>query len=774
VSTTNRRLIQSSHWGAFTATLQGGVLDVVPLQGDPEPSILIGNIADAVGPACRIDRPMVRRGWLEKGPGPDANRGREPFVPISWDKALDLIAAELVRVRDRCGLDAIYGGSYGWSSAGRFHHAQSQLHRFLNKAVGGYTRSVGNYSAGAAQILAPFIIGNIDWTNRSSAIWAGVEADCDLMVCFGGMASKNAAVSSGGVSQHTVSSSIRRMLERGGRIVLVSPLRSDIDAHRGVEWLPVRPLSDVALMLGLAHVLVEEDLLDRTFLDSHCEGFDIFEHYLLGLAGGPALDADWAASKTGIAASSIRDLARQMAAGRTLVTVSQSLQRAEHGEQPVWAAFALAAMLGQIGLPGGGFSYGLGSLANVGKPPLAVPLPTLPQGINGSDSFIPVARIADMLLNPGERYRYRGETRVYPDIRLVYWSGGNPFHHHQDLNRLMKAFERPDTVIVHEPYWTASARRADIVLPVSVTLERDDIGAAANDPRMFAMRRVVEPPASVRDEYAIYSELARRLGRELEFTEGRDIDEWLAHLYGQTRAALIDLGLDAPDFAEFVERGEVELPVLQDPGPLERFRADPVAAPLPTPSGRLEIFSRTIAGFGEADCPGHPVWLEPEEWLGAPAAKQFPIQLIANQPATRLHSQLDFGRISLASKIKGREPITLNAMDAAERDIAEGDVVLVRNARGAFLAGARLSNDLITGVAQIATGAWFDPRLIEGVGHVCVHGNPNTVTRDVGTSALTQGSTGQLCLIQIERFEGPLPEIRAHTPPEIVQPDGDL
>ena len=95
----------------------------------------------------------------------------------------------------------------------------------------------------------------------------------------------------------------------------------------------------------------------------------------------------------------------------------------------------------------------------------AVPMPTLPQGRNGVADFIPVARIADMLLNPGGTYRYNGETRTYPDIRLVYWAGGNPFHHHQDLNRLRKAFARLDTLVVHELAWTATARHADIVLP---------------------------------------------------------------------------------------------------------------------------------------------------------------------------------------------------------------------------------------------------------------------------------------------------------------------
>jgi biotin/methionine sulfoxide reductase len=102
----------------------------------------------------------------------------------------------------------------------------------------------------------------------------------------------------------------------------------------------------------------------------------------------------------------------------------------------------LAALLGQSGLPGGGFAYALGSTSNTGKPPLAVPLPTLPIGQNSIADFIPVARIADMLLNPGERFDFNGRRLSYPEIKLVYWAGGNPFHHHQDLNRLREAFAR--------------------------------------------------------------------------------------------------------------------------------------------------------------------------------------------------------------------------------------------------------------------------------------------------------------------------------------------
>jgi biotin/methionine sulfoxide reductase len=182
----------------------------------------------------------------------------------------------------------------------------------------------------------------------------------------------------------------------------------------------------------------------------------------------------------------------------------------------------------------------------------------------------------------------------------------------------------------------------------------------------------------------------------------------------------------------------------------EQFRADPEAAPLRTPSGKIELYSPTVAGFGYDDCPGHPVWLEPDEWHGAPAARRFPLILIANQPSTRLHSQLDVGAVSRAAKVAGREALRINPADAAARGIADGDVVRVFNDRGACLAGAVLTDDVRPGVIQLPTGAWYDPSPEEP--GLCVHGNPNAVTADVPSSRLSQGCTGQHALVQVKRF----------------------
>ena len=699
---------------------------------------------------------MVRRGWLERGPGPDRQRGRDEFVAMEWDSILDLLARELGRIRNEHGPGAIFGGSYGWASAGRFHHAQSQVHRFLNTSLGGYVRSVNTYSSGASMVLVPHILGDYEALTKHNVTWEQVATQSEVVLAFGGMALKNSAVAGGSISQHVERGAMREARARGCEFLLVSPLRADLPAETGADWISIIPGTDTALMLALAHTLVTQGLHDRSFLDRYTEGWPVFERYLLGKIDGQPKDAAWAAPITGVSRETIVSLAARLHGRRVLVVVSHSLQRAEHGEQPVWMAAVLAAVLGQIGLPGGGYGYALGAIGYYGRRNNAVPSPTLPQGRNGVRDFIPVARIADMLLHPGAQYRYNGQTRTYPHIRLVYWAGGNPFHHHQDLNRLRAAFARLDTLVVHDLAWTATARHADFVLPCTMTLEREDIGSSSNDPLMVAMHPLATPYGEARDDYEIFAGLAQRLGTADAFTEGRTAREWLEHLYLRTQEALAAKNLPAPSFEEFWREGALTLPQEPDDGGIWRaFREDPVANPLPTPSGKIEVFSSTIAGFNEPDCPGHPAWLTPVE---VPRAGT-PLFLVANQPSTRLHSQLDFGGYSLAAKQRGREVATMHPDDAAARGIADGDIIRLFNARGACLAAVRLSEAIRPGVVQLPTGAWYDPADPAGDEHLCVHGNPNVLTRDVGTSALAQGCTGQLTAIEVERFDDNLPPI---------------
>jgi biotin/methionine sulfoxide reductase len=750
----------AAHWGIYEVGA-GISPTLTPWRDDPDPN-QIGVHALAPGlQAIRVRRPAVRRSWLERGPGSAPElRGREPFVEVAWDVALDLVAADLARVKEADGNKAIFGGSYGWSSAGRFHHAQSQVHRFLNM-IGGYVRHTDSYSLGAGRVIMPHILMSLEESWDQATSFDVMAEHTELFVAFGGVPAKNAQISAGGAALHRVKAGLAAMASGGTRFINISPVADNLDTGGPVEWIPIRPNTDTALMLALAHVLVQDNLLDRNFLARCCHGFERFEPYLADKT------PQWASDITGIPAARIVALAREMAAHRTMMNVAWSLQRASHGEQPFWMVVTLASMLGQIGLPGGGFALGYGPTNRVGSPHTRLPGPSLPQGNNRVREFIPVARIADMLLNPGAPFQYNGGHHTYPDIKLVYWAGGNPFHHHQDLTRLMQAWTKPETIIVHEQYWTATAKLADIVLPATIGLERNDIGYASGEGHIVASHKAVEPIGEARDDYTIFAGLAQRMGAADAFTEGRDEMAWLRHLYAATERRAEMKAITLPDFDEFWEQGVVSLTAHDAPVVmLQAYRNDPEAHKLNTASGKIEIFSDRIAGFNLPDCPGHPTWMVPTEWLGASAAAQFPLHLLSDQPARRLHSQLDASPHSLAGKVAGREPIYLNPADAAARGIASGDIVEVFNDRGRSLAGAIVTPDIMPGVARLATGAWFDYDWQTGVEK---HGNPNALTQDVGASSLSQGCTAQSCLVEVRRADGAIAVVTAHDLPKFTQ-----
>ena len=219
---------------------------------------------------------------------------------------------------------------------------------------------------------------------------------------------KNGQIGQGGLGRHIQKESI--LAHQNGGICINLSLRSDMIDDVQAEWLQIRPNSDAALMIGICYVLLDEKLQDQAFLDRYSVGFEKFAEYLTGSADGVAKDADWAAEICAIDADLIKALARRMASARTMLSFSWSLTRQSHGEQPFWAGITLATMLGQIGLPGGGFGLGYSAVNTVGNDIQRLPVAAMPQGKNAVTSFIPVARIADMLLNPGNNFDYNGQS----------------------------------------------------------------------------------------------------------------------------------------------------------------------------------------------------------------------------------------------------------------------------------------------------------------------------------------------------------------------------
>ena len=741
----------TSHWGAFDVHVSDGkIVDVAPFSKDPNPSKIPSNIPQAIYHKTRVRNPHIRKGWLEGGVDRGRkNRGNDRYIEVPWDEALDIAADEIKRVIKESGNSSIYGGSYGWASAGKFHHAPSQVHRFLN-SIGGYVGSYGTYSAGAAEAIIPHILGKpfFKLTFDLQNSWQQIEEATQTLVMFGGINEKNSQVNIGGVTKHQTKLWLEKFSKKGIALINVSPQRSD--TTHAARWMPVIPGSDTALMLGIAYHLEKNNLIDEDFLKRCTVGYEQFRSYLLGVSDEQPKTPEWAAQFCGVAPGEIEDLANTMASTRCLITVAWSLQRGEHGEQPFWMATALAAMLGQIGLTGGGIGYGYGAIAGVGVPDIKIKSLSLPQGENKVENFIPVARIADMLLNPGASYQYNGSNKTYPNIDLIYWCGGNPFHHHQDLNRLREAWKKPSTVILNDPWWTASARHADIVFPATTPYEREDVAHAQGDSFLFYMPKLIKEVGGSRNDFDIFNDLATRLGCGAKFSENKNSQEWLDSLYSDFKKKNHAIGLDLPALEELKEQNWFELPQLSIKNhaiPFESFRNRPEDFPLGTPSGKIEIFSSTIDNFDYDDCIGHPAWFEPSEWLGSDDASKYPLHLMSPQPGDKLHSQLE---CALADA-RGKRPteILINTEDASDRAIEDGALVKVFNQRGITLARAKITTSIRGGVVSLPTGAWFgtDRAGIEQ------QGNPNAVTRDKGTSRLGQGSTAHSTLVEVEVVE---------------------
>ena len=756
-----------THWGTYEVKENKEkkiFLDYWDLDSNPTKFGL--SLIDSATDNLRIKQPYIRKGWLENKGKSDYKRGKDKFISVTWDDAFEIAAKELLKTKETFGNSSIYAGSYGWASAGRFHHAKSQVNRFFNM-FGGFSSSYQSYSYAAAQTLLPHIIGlDLYSTLEEHNSWNALSEDCELVVMFGGMPLKNSKVSSGGVGKHTTELGMKKCLNNGTSFINISPLKNDSPDFLKAQHISIRPNTDTALMLSIAYIMIKNNSYDKGFIKKYTSGFDEFASYVLGKKNNPPCSPEWASNITNIPIKEINSLADKIISKKTMISMSWSLQRASRGEQPLWMGITLACMLGYIGTAGGGFGFGYSSVNSTGDSFSKIPWKSLPQGQNHVKDFIPVARITDMLENPGKNFFYDGQKLKYPDIKLIYWAGGNPFHHHQDLNRLVKAWQKPDTIIVNEIWWNAQARHADIIFPANTVLERNDLMINPRDPTIIANKKSMKSFADSKTDFEIFSGLANKLGFESTFTENKTEIEWLEFFWEENKKIAKEFKIQLPDFHDSWKKGFYEVSCDNTKKIMfKNFRNNPVKFPLKTPSKKIEISSKTIESFKLTDCLSHPSWFDPYEWLGK--TDNFPLHLISNQPKHRLHGQLDNGSDSKSSKVNNREPVIINSKDAKKRSIKNNDIVMLYNNRGKVLAGAVLSEDVMEGVAVLSTGAWFDPNYTLNTE---VHGNPNVLTNDVGTSSLGQGPTSHTTLIEIKKANNQeIADVMIFTSPDLEE-----
>lgn len=775
-----RQILSGCHWGVFYGKVEDGrATAFVPWEGDPAPSPQLPGVMDSIYSESRIRYPMVRRAWLKDGPGADPDgRGSGDFVRVSWDKAIELVAGEITRVREKYGQQAVFAGSYGWKSPGKIHNCQTLLRRMMN-LTGSFTNSAGDYSTGAAQVILPYVSGSIEVYEQCTT-WKNLAENCKLMVFWGCNPLNNSQIS-WQVADHGAFPGVQALKAAGTKVICIDPIRTETCKELNGEWISPRPQTDVALMLGIAHTLYVEKLHDAEFLARYATGFDKFLPYLLGESDNTPKTAEWASQICGLPASQIQDLARRFASNRTMLALGYSTQRQHHGEQIHWMLITLAAMLGQIGLPGGG--YGLSyHYASGGAPTHTTPIlkaidDASGQKVDGAAWLaqsggvsIPVSRLVETLLNPGKTMQFNGHDIQLPLIKLAYWAGGNPFSHQQDRNEMLRAWRQLDTFIVHDFQWTASARHADIVLPATTSYERNDIEQVGDYAlsHIVPMKKIVEPMFESRNDFDIFAAIAAKLGKGFEFTKGLSEMDWIRGIYEAAKVEARAKGMELPVFDVFWDSNKpLEFPLSDEQVNFVRhadFRADPLLNALGTASGKFELYSTAIEKYGYDDCPPHATWMEPIERLDGPTTR-YPLHIAANHPQMRLHSQLCGTSNRRSYAVAGREPCWMHPQDAKARGLSDGDVVRVFNDRGQILAGLKITEDIRPGVIRINEGGWFDPVDPREIGSLCRYGDVNALTTGVATSRLAQGNCGQTGVAQVERYTGPVPAVTVFSQP---------
>ncbi|HBZ8831680.1 TPA: molybdopterin-dependent oxidoreductase, partial [Citrobacter freundii] len=526
--------------------------------------------------------------------------------------------------------------------------------------AGGYAGHTGDYSTGAAQVIMPYVVGSVEVYEQQTT-WPMVLEHSQVVVLWGMNPLNTLKIAWSSTDEQGIE--YFNLLKKSGKsVIAIDPMRSETIEFFGdnATWIAPHMGTDVAMMLGIAHTLVKKNLHDKAFLEKYTTGYPQFEEYLLGKSDKIEKTAEWASGVCGVPAEQLEKLAEIFSSNKTMLMAGWGIQRQQYGEQKHWMLVTLAAMLGQIGTEGGGFGFSY-HYSNGGNPTrTGGVLPAISAKVEGGSSAgndwavsdavtnLPVARIVEALENPGGKYQHNGKEQTFPDIKMIWWAGGANFTHHQDTNRLIKAWQKPELVVISECYWTAAAKHADIVLPITTSFERNDLTMTGDysNQHLVPMKQVIAPQFEARSDFDVFADLAEMLkpGGKAVYTEGKDEMAWLKQFYDVAQKAARAQRVAMPQFNAFWQQNKlIEMRENEKNNKYVRyadFRSDPVMNALGTPSGKIEIYSKTIEGYQYKDCPPHASWIEPDEWKGTADKDQ--LQLLTAHPAHRLHSQLNY------------------------------------------------------------------------------------------------------------------------------------
>jgi anaerobic dimethyl sulfoxide reductase subunit A len=647
--------------------------------------------------ADRLKYPMKRKGA----------RGDGAFERISWDDALDRVAAELKRVKQKYGNSALFV-PYGTGSYSQTNGRQTAL-RLLN-LFGGSLGQYNNYSWAAMEAATQSVYGTPvtgnqrqDWLNAKYILMWGWNP-CEMR---------------DGTNTEFF---LRKARERGARIVCVDPRLTSSAVALADEWVPIRPGTDAALLSAMAYVLVTENLYDAAFVKSHCQGLDdgamppdakgaeTYKDYLLGTRDKTPKTPLWAEAIAGVPRETIARLAREYGTLKPGVLYQgYGLQRRAYGEQAVRAGCVLAALAGNVGVPGG-WAGGLALQAPDGGPLWNV----FPTATNPVKASIPTFLWTEAVLRGrelGAEHGVRGVERLDNSIKLIYAVASNVLiNQHANINRTARIL-RDETlvefIVVQDNFLTPSARFADLVLPACTQFETWGVedGWKYGD-EVLLMPKIVDPPFETKSDYQICAEISGRLGLRDAYTEGRTEHDWMVWAVDAYRKARYP-GLPSAKDLETGNAGVYAAPVTAPAIAFAEFRKDPAGHPLPTPSGKIEIFSLALHRLGNpAEVPAIPKYIQEWESPFGPGPRKFPLQAFGHHSLSRIHSTLA-GVSWLETAFPQR--VFINPIDAKARGLENGQMARVFNDRGEMRIACRVTNRVMPGVVAIPQGAWWEP-----------------------------------------------------------------
>jgi anaerobic dimethyl sulfoxide reductase subunit A len=667
--------------------------------------------------ACRIGRAMRQMLYhpdrLKHPLRRVGERGEGKFEQISWDVALDTVASELKRVKENDGPGAIIFAFSGGDTP--VFHLAPLMNRLLGLA-GGYTTQWGfhSYEGGTFAQIASY--GDIfSCASRDNLLHSR------LIILWGFNPVNN--------TQNTDTTwHLIRAKESGAEIVAIDPRLTNTTATLSAQWVPIRPCTDTAMLIAMAYVILKENLQNQVFLDRYTVGFEQFKHYVMGDEDGIPKTPGWASHITGVSTSTIEVLAKKYATIKPAALIDGIAPgRTAYGEQYHRAAIALAAMTGNIGVLGGnspgkawggsfgGYPYKLGRGIPAVPNPFEKGVPPRPYSLANYEKFFPGGNSGARLTRLGVADAIlKGKAGGYPtDYKLLYLLNYNFLNQVLNINKTIQALKKLEFIVTQEQFMTATAKFADIILPTSTRLERNDINIGNALPSYGYLKKVVEPLGECKSHFEICIELAKRLG--IANYSDKTEEDWLKQIVE---------GSDIPDYETFKKEGIYKIPL---DGPFIPFKAqieDPDNTPFPTPSGKIEIYSQQLADMKSQEVPPVPKYIEPWEGPTDPLRKKYPLQLITTHIKRRIHSVYE--KVPWLRELDDPQALIIHSIDAEARDIRDGDLVRVFNDRGETILPAKVTERIMPGVVEIPEGAWYDPDE-NGVDR---GGNPNVLTKD--------------------------------------------